>query len=175
MTFLVLLEKSALLNFLSDVPVEMFAGTNTWLMMSEDATLGDVFFPIDSQVFTFMKEDVVKIREVYKIDENMGQTVKEFGTWTDNELVFDDLPIFERRKDFEGYRFHGETMVEPPYIYGDNEDLLSGKQTVLGGIWGDVWHGLEKTMNFSTKIVPGDGWGSLNEDGTWNGIINVFD
>ena len=63
-------------------------------------------------------------------------------------------------------------MVEPPYIYGDNDDLLSGKQTVLGGIWGDVWHGLEKTMNFSTRIVPGDGWGSLNEDGTWNGIIN---
>ena len=172
MTFLVFLEKSTLLNFLSDVPPEMYAGTNTWLIMSEDAILGDIFFPIDSQVFTFKKEEIVKIREVYKIDESMEQTVKEFGTWIDNELVFDNLPIFERRKDFEGYRFHGETMVEPPYIYGDNEDLISGKQTVLGGIWGDVWHALEKTMNFSTKIVPGDGWGSLNEDGTWNGIIN---
>ena len=66
----------------------------------------------------------------------------------------------------EGLILQGETMVEPPFVNGNDADILSGKQTILGGTWGEVWHGVEKIMNFSTKIVPGSGWGSLNEDGS---------
>ena len=27
-------------------------------------------------------------------------------------------------------------------------------------------------MNFTTNIVPADSWGSVDENGTWNGIID---
>ena len=45
----------------------------------------------------------------------------------------------------------------------------------LKGILGEVWHqGIEKTMNFTTQIThSADGyWGSKNENGEWNGMIN---
>ena len=172
MTFILLLEESHLTKFISLVSHELYASTNTWLLMGQYQVLGDFLFPIDSQVFIFQSGSEVTIREVYSIDENMDQTVKEFGIWYKNMLTVNNLPIFERRKNFKGYRFHGEYMIEPPYIYGHDNYIVRRKKTVLKGIWGEVWHNLEKTMNFTTEIVPGDGWGSLNKDGTWNGVIN---
>ena len=49
-----------------------------------------------------------------------------------------------------------------------------GKQTKVGGFIGEIWHKvLEKTMNFSTRIIlaPDGNWGSRDENGSWNGMI----
>ena len=153
----------------------MFSLTNTWLVMADTRSLQNLFLPVDSQVFTFQAQhDKVRVWEVYNIDVDKEQTILEYGTWSkeNNQLEVDTSPVFERRKDMGGLVLHGETMVEPPFILGNDEDLISGKQKEVGGTFGEVWHGVEKIMNFTTKLVPGSGWGSLNEDGTWNGIIN---
>ena len=121
MTFILLLEEANLTKFVSVVPTELYASTNTWLLMGDYQVLGGISFPIDSQVFIFQSGPEVTIREVYNIGGNMEQSVKEFGTWNKDVLTVNNLPIFERRKNFEGYRFHGECMIEPPYIYGDNK------------------------------------------------------
>ena len=45
----------------------------------------------------------------------------------------------------------------------------------MEGIWGDVWHSfLEMNLNFTTnlKYSPDGSWGALQDDGTWDGIIN---
>ena len=176
MAFLVLMKNSSeTFNFLSTVPDFMFSLKNIWLVMADFKSLKNLFLPVDSQVFTFKARDDKSIMwEVYNIDVDKEQTVLPFGTWDleSKVLEIDHLPIFERRKDMKGLVLHGETMVEPPFILGNPQDILSGKQEKVGGTFGEVWHGVEKIMNFTTKLVPGSGWGSLNEDGTWNGIIN---
>ena len=175
MTFILLLEDTAqTLLFLASQPDYMFANTNLWLIMtSTTPKLGHLFFPINSQVFTFQpQESGVDVWEVYNIDQSREQTIKPFGFWKSDDLEINKLPMFERRKDMEGFIFHGETMFEPPFIVGNDDDVLSGKQKKLGGVFGEVWHEVEKIMNFTTEIVLGDGWGSVDENGTWNGIID---
>ena len=73
-----------------------------------------------------------------------------------------------------GYVFQAEAMPEPPYVMFSIENFIKGKEKTVGGIFGEIWHGgLEKTMNFITniKVSLDRQWGSVNEDGTWNGII----
>ena len=90
-----------------------------------------------------IQQNEVLIQEVYNIDIGKEQTVKKFGLWKkedkSNFIEIDPLPIFERRKDMEGLIFQGETMVEPPFVNGNDDDILSGKQTKLGGTWLEVW------------------------------------
>ena len=137
MTFILLLrDSSTTIGFLTSVPHTMFANTNVWLVMSKNARLGKVFLPVDSQVFTFQSSQTeINIKETYNIDIGMEQTVHEFGSWRIDKnsslLEINPLPIFERRKDMEGLLFLGETKVEPPFIIGDDEDIINGKQKFL--------------------------------------------
>ena len=180
MAFIILLEESKSLEFLSSIPSNLFSNKNLWLVRTEGSNLGDIHFPIDSQVYTFQTNtNGIQISEVYKIDPNWEQIAKNYGSWSEKRafgrLRLDTLAFFERRKDMMGYSFHAETMPEPPYVLAHLDNFESGKDTQIGGIWGEIWHNsLEKTMNFTTKILPSPDrqWGSLNEDGTWNGIVN---
>ena len=161
MTFILLLrESSSTLNFFTHIPDYMFAITNVWLVMAETKKNGNLFLPVDSKFFTFqIQQNEVLIQEIYNIDIGKEQTVKKFGSWKkddiSNFLEIDPITIVECRKDMEGLIFQGETMVESPFVNGNDADILSGKQTKLGGTWGEVWHRVEQIMNFSTKIVPG--------------------
>ena len=44
----------------------------------------------------------------------------------------------------------------------------------IDGVFGEVWQVLERRMNFTTNIAlsPDKLFGSLNKDGSWNGIID---
>ena len=151
----------------------MFSTKNTFLLKNESLGLNDIYFPINSHVFTFVPDPMeVQIFEIYNIDRGMEQMVKNYGTWN-SRLIVDPLPIYERRKNLMGYVFSAETMPEPPYVIVNFDNLATGRGRPVSGIWGDVWLNLENTMNFSTKISasPDNKWGSQNEDGTWNGII----
>ena len=53
-------------------------------------------------------------------------------------------------------------MFEPPYVIFDTEQPRLGK---IKGVIGDLWHGiLEKSLNFTTKIVP-------SPDGQWGAVL----
>ena len=157
MNFIVLLERSHILEFLSSVDSELFSSKNVWLVKTEDTRLGNLYFPIDSKVFTFSEDDGgIDIEEVYNVYIGMERVVKQLGSWRyEEQLILDPLPLFERRKDFFGYKFQAETVNEPPYAVANMENLMSGKDTHIGGIWGEIWHGtLEKTLNFTSMILP---------------------
>ena len=169
------------MQFLATVPANMFSMNNVWIVMSEEPRLGDLYFPIDSQVYTFqVSEDGVNVRENYKIDRSMNQISKHYGTWREwrkpARLVLDEASLFERRKDFMGYSFDAEYVVSPPYVIVESNNVVHENENIkLGGIIGEIWHNdLEKRMNFTTKIRPSpdNTWGALKPDGTWNGIIN---
>ena len=109
----------------------MFSLQNIWLVMADVRDLRHLFLPIDSQVFVFqIEENKYLLWEVYNIDMDKEMSVLPFGTWDGERKVLEinQLPIFERRKDMKGLVLHGETMVEPPYILGNPEDIISGKQ-----------------------------------------------
>ena len=90
----------------------MFVNTNVWLVKTAIPNLDDLVLPVDSQVYIFQTyEREVSILEVYNIDQSREQTIKQFGSWKLDVLKVNHLPMFERRKDMEGFIFHGETMV----------------------------------------------------------------
>ena len=148
-----------------------------WLVHSGDKKLETLYFPVDSQVFTFGEDDTgIEVEEVYNVGHGTDRVVRQLGSWKKGEgLTENRLPLFERRKDFLVYKFNAETVNEPPYAVANMEKFLTGEDTQIGGIWGEIWHGtLEKELNFSTSILPSPDsqWGSVDKDGSWNGIIN---
>ena len=75
-----------------------------------------------------------------------------------------------------GYNFKAEALHEPPYAIANMDNLETGKDTQIGGIWGEIWHQtLEKTMNFSTLFLPCPDrqWGSVDEMGPGLGLSMV--
>ena len=59
----------------------------------------------------------------------------------------------------------------------DMDGLEQGRVTKIGGIIGDIWHGvIEKSLNFSTTLIPPKDrqWGSVGSDGKWTGIIGAL-
>ena len=176
--YLLLLDSGAISDLMRSLPSSVLSSPTVWLLSSCTFTQGVLapYFPIDSEVycFTHVQERIV-VYEVYSIDPNMDQVVREYGSWNQDRnisLHLSDLHLFERRRDLMGYTFQAETLSETPYVTiktGGREGLR------LGGLWGDIWHGmLEKMMNFSTNIVlsPDRQWGAPLENGSWNGIIS---
>ena len=87
MTFIVLLDKTNVQEFLSSVPSSLFSNRNVWMIHDQDSDFGNLYFPIDSQVFTFQtKPDVIQINEVYKIDKNRVQISRPYGSWSEERF-----------------------------------------------------------------------------------------
>ena len=104
--------------------------------------------------------------------------VQKYGSWSSEDgLALSQLHLFERRKDLQGHVFKGQTVNEPPYVVVDMDALEQGRITRIGGIIGDIWHGvIEKSLNFSTTLLPSKDrqWGSLGSDGKWTGIVGAL-
>ena len=78
----------------------------------------DVFLPIDSQVFIFSdKESRIVVDEVYNVDYGLEQLVNNLGGWDQTTgLVLNPHPLYERRKDFQGYQINAEIMPYPQLL-----------------------------------------------------------
>ena len=130
------------------------------------------------QVFLYQSdEEMIVLREVYNVHPGSRQIYLEFGTWDRNRnkrLLVDERIIWERRSDLQGYEFSVVSIDDDPYSVANWENGDESDKIKINGICGDVWHGvLEKALNFTTNVKPSpDGmYGSIDEDGTWNGII----
>ena len=78
LTFLVLLQKVAAMEFLENLSPSLFTLKNVFLVKNNGLNLGNIYFPIDSQVFTFQPDRMdIKIFEVYKIASGLDQIVKK--------------------------------------------------------------------------------------------------
>ena len=91
------------------------------------------------------------------------------------KLLVTQLPIsFQKLPNFQGYHFQLTTLVEPPFTSKMNFNSANGKYE-LEGSFPDLLNTLSETMNFTYTIEPppDNAWGGLQEDGTWNGIMNL--
>ena len=162
------------LDFLSSLNTEPLQNKHTWLVEGEVQDFKDLYFPVDSQVYVFNRKiDKINVNEIYKIDPKRPQLSLKFGTWTSDLLIITKVPFFERRKDMFGYEFRSQLGDEMPFQGSKVEK--DGVILEIQGILGEVWHeGIEKTMNFTTRFThsPDGYWGSKNEKGEWNGMIN---
>ena len=66
-------------------------------------------------------------------------------------------------------------MVEAPYITKIEFDSKTGKIFNMEGSYADLLNLYAKTLNFTYKYVPppDNAWGSLQNDGTWNGMVGL--
>ena len=114
--------------------------------------------------------------EVYNLDHGLELLVNNLGGWDQTTgLVLNPLPLYERRKDFQGYQINAETMPYPPFVIANISGLELGIEKQVGGIIGEIWHeNLEKTMNFTTQVKPSSDrmWGFQLSNGSWTGMIN---
>ena len=173
-SYIVLSRGQRKVDLLSSLNSELLQNKHTWLVEGEDQEFKDLYFPVDSQVYVFKREiEKIYVNEIYKIDPKRPQLSLKFGTWTSDLLIITKVPFFERRKNMYGYQFTSQLGEEMPYQGPKVEK--DGVILEINGILGEVWHeGIEKTMNFTTRIThSADGyWGSKNEKGEWNGMIN---
>jgi hypothetical protein len=137
--------------------------------------------PISSQVFTFRTEgDRVLIEEVYSISVGAAPVVLEYGSWKAGVgLSHSHVPLLERRWDLRGHVLRGQTLPGPPSVQVDLPTLEQGVQGGLGvgGIVGEIWHQLERSLNFTTLTLPPKDrqWGGLKEDGRWaHGSLRLY-
>ena len=72
-------------EFLSNIGMELFSSKNVWLLQTDDNILGNLYFPIDSQVFTFVDDEAsIEIQEVYNVGQGTDRVVKQLGSWKKN-------------------------------------------------------------------------------------------
>jgi hypothetical protein len=196
----VLLPRLKRRDLLHNLTTQAFSGPNVWLIFDSDRTVSmdNVYFPIDSHVFTFGEAQVsgiTVIYEVYKVSPNSPTREMQYGNWSKNEdrekrLQISETPFYERRKDLQGHVFHGQTKDFPPFAKIQTTTLPNKTVTRIQGILGDIWHGvLEKELNFTTQFTtPPDGqWGApvgdrqgshyvshVGPSSNWTGIIGAL-
>ena len=148
---------------------QTFAGKKPDATAQPRKTEADPYIPIDNQVYTFHSiGEQISIDEVYHVSPSSPLTVNNCGSWRNLEgLRLTSFTILQRRQNFQGHLFRAETVFNP---------LFSSKkeETKIGGVLGDIWHGvLEKMLNFTTIVQPsGDKqYGALGKDGKWSGVI----
>ena len=146
---------------------QSFARNNT--TAQNETTEADPYIPIDSQVFTFHSlGEQVLIDEVYHVSPSLPVTVNKCGSWRKLEgLRLTSLTILQRRQNFQGHLFRAETVFNP--IFSSKKE-----ETKIGGVLGDIWHGvLEKMLNFTTIVQPSrdNQYGALGKDGKWSGVV----
>ena len=118
----------------------------------------------------------VLLWELYKIGSLMPIQNINVGKWTTLDgLEFSKSHKWVRRSDLLGYNFKVTSLIEAPYISKIELDSRTAKYN-LEGSFVDLLNLLSETLNFTyTYIPPPDGaWGVLQEDGTWNGMINLI-
>ena len=79
------------------------------------------------------------------------------------------------RYDLKGHNFKVTALEEPPFITKILQNTISG-QNEMEGSFIDLLNLLSKTMNFSytLKLPPDNSWGGLQENGSWNGMMNLL-
>ena len=120
------------------------------------------------------KKENVKIWEFYEIHFSRPRKMFEYGIW--NEI--DGLSLvphtkWVRRRDLEGINLRTLTLKYAPYITELKPINEAEDEYEFEGLAADFFYNLQSILNFTYTITkPADGaWGSLQTDGSWNGMI----
>ena len=131
------------------------------------ADMKELYFPLNSQVYSLNTfNETIEVLEHYNIGAQ-SQIVQLVGNFKNKSLTFTERNIYERRSNLNGFRIRAETLIEYPYVL----DVDNGRIT---GAIGDLWHDtIEEQLNLTTSVSspPDENWGSLLEDGSWDGMV----
>ena len=116
----------------------------------------------------------MKILEFYEIHFSRPRKMFDYGIW--NKI--DGLSLvpntkWVRRRDLEGINLRTLTLKYAPYITELIPINKAGDEYEFEGLAADFFYNLQSILNFTYTITkPADGaWGSLQTDGSWNGMI----
>ena len=121
------------------------------------------------------QEDQITLWELYKIGPTLPIQSINIGQWTETKgLIFTKIHKWYRRRNLLGHTFEITTLVEAPYITKIEFDSKTGKCNMEGS-YADLLNLYAKTLNFTYTYVPppDNAWGSLQNDGTWNGMVGL--
>ena len=121
------------------------------------------------------QEDQITLWELYKIGPTLPIQSISIGQWTETKgLIFTKIHKWYRRSNLLGHTFEITTLVEAPYITKIEFDSKTGKCNMEGS-YADLLNLYAKTLNFTYTYVPppDNAWGSLQNDGTWNGMVGL--
>ena len=113
-----MLEPSSIGQLFSSLDLEQLSYHHTWLVQGQVMdVMGGVYLPITSQVYSFIRiQQGVRVEEMYMIDKGLGLITRNVGYWNWNgeSLSWDESPLFERRRDLQGYQFEAVVQSDPP-------------------------------------------------------------
>ena len=156
---------------------------NVWMIKMPDKAnnkiianiLNETMVNYDSNVFcyTFMKDNIIDIYEVYKIVNHESSTViNKLGTWSALfGLQLLDPDIWSRRVSLGGHRLKVASAYSPPAVTYIEDNCNNPK--CFKGIFADVWHALAAKMNLTYTIKRAYKWGSFI-NGSWNGMVGMI-
>nr|CAD7427849.1 unnamed protein product [Timema monikensis] len=163
---------------------------STWVTFQEptvklDELFGDLPLPFNYEFLVASPSpgDLIVLKEVYRVEHSFPLTVSGFGSWgRDVGFLGPKNSLYERRNDFQGLLFRTANLNPPPA----GEKVMN--QLKVDGYFNKVLYVLEGRLNFTLSImvrseiksrtehkVPEDrAYGSVDRNGTWNGMVGML-
>ena len=157
-----------------------------WLLYYNDqTTIQNVVKELESKNATMDFDDdfivglntnnVVHLWEVYRIGSNSAIQFLKIGQWSSNQrLQLTSKHKWHRRRNLKGHHFKFTSLVETPFMSKIELDPFTGKYNIEGSFV-DLINLYANTLNFTYTLEPppDNAWGGKQEDGTWNGMMNL--
>ena len=99
----------------------------------------------------------------------------KIGKWSRSQrLELHSIKKWHRRRDMKGHHFKFTSLVETPFMSKIELDPSTGKYDIEGSFV-DLIDLFAETLNFTYTLEPppDNAWGGKQEDGTWNGMMNL--
>ena len=129
----------------------------------------------DDFIVALNQDDKIVLWELYRIGPMSPIQSNIIADWTTSEgLNITSICKWERRSNLLGYNFKITTLVDEYYTTKIELDKITGEYNLQGSLV-DLLNLFAKTMNFTYMYVPppDNAWGSLQEDGSWNGMVGL--
>ncbi|GLH02754.1 Ionotropic receptor 25a, partial [Gryllus bimaculatus] len=134
--------------------------------------------PFDSEFLLAEVENngSVSLTEVYRVNSSLPLLSSRWGLWGEQTglTVTGTGHVHSRRADLFGTTIRVAAGHDPPYDYLIKH--TDGKRLNMEGYSSEVWKQLEMRLNFTTELYEAkeNEWGSIQEDGTWSGMIGMI-
>ncbi|XP_058797737.1 probable glutamate receptor [Phymastichus coffea] len=152
-----------------------------WLIFFQEDTnietfFADIYVPLDC-IFLIVQKmndtDTYTLTEVYHISKGRELISKTFGTWSENDgLSITKLALYQRRGNLHGQLIRVATVEDPPVSVIEQD--MYGKMTGIRGFFGTIIQILEENLNCTVIYTPSVGWGTIQRNGSWSGIIGML-
>ena len=143
--------------------VETYEGKNATMDFDDDVVIG-----INGGSF-------IHLWELYRIGPESPIQFIQIGQWSPNkELQLTTKTKWDRRRNLKRHHFKFTSLVETPFMSKIELNPFTGIYDIEGSFV-DLINLFAETLNFTYTLEPppDNAWGGKQEDGTWNGMMNL--